>query len=134
MSTMSTKVVGNVSEAKVLAALLEVGYDVLLPFGAHPRYDMVVDREGEFYRIQCKTGRLKQNGCIDSSVWGSAGCYTKEDVEFVAIYCPEVDEVFLVPIGDVTPSGAMNLRVGPTGNGQKKGIMWAKDYQLSRSI
>jgi hypothetical protein len=38
---------------------------VLLPFGGgNGRYDMVIDDNGTFYRVQCKTVRLEKNGTV----------------------------------------------------------------------
>ena len=55
----NTKDVGERSEAQVLAALLKLGKVVLMPYGDNQRYDFVVEDGGEFIRVQCKTGKLK---------------------------------------------------------------------------
>jgi len=52
--------VGTRTEAVVLAELVKRGYRVLLPFGHNHRYDLVLDVEGRFVRVQCKTGRLSR--------------------------------------------------------------------------
>ena len=49
---------GNAGEAKVLAALVERGFDVLVPFGEGQPYDLVIHLgHSEFCRVQCKTAR-----------------------------------------------------------------------------
>src|SRR5437588_9066641 len=54
----NNKTKGERSEAIIIAKLLEVGYGVLTPFGDNRRYDLVIeDADGNFYRVQCKTGR-----------------------------------------------------------------------------
>jgi hypothetical protein len=40
-----------------MAALLRRGKKVLMPFSDNCRYDIVVEENGSFTRIQCKTGR-----------------------------------------------------------------------------
>ena len=37
---------------------------MLIPFGDNQRYDLVVEREGNFVRVQCKTGRVRKEGQI----------------------------------------------------------------------
>ena len=52
------KAIGERSQAHISARLLDVGYNVLTPYGDNTRYDLVIgDADGKFYRIQCKTGR-----------------------------------------------------------------------------
>ena len=55
--------VGDRTEAIVIAALVRRGYRVLRPLSSNERYDLVLDLDGEFLRVQCKTGRLR-NGAI----------------------------------------------------------------------
>ena len=53
------KRVCDISQAKVMAALVAVGRSILLPFGENTRYDLVIDEGGRFVRLQCKTGPLR---------------------------------------------------------------------------
>lgn len=50
------------TEAAILARLSgREGVTILLPFGGgNGRYDLVIDDNGTFSRVQCKTGRLEQ--------------------------------------------------------------------------
>jgi hypothetical protein len=61
------KRVGDISQAKVMAALVAAGKAVLFPFGENTRYDLVIDEGGRFVRLQCKTGRLGARGGIKFS-------------------------------------------------------------------
>ncbi len=54
---------GNVSEAYVVARLLELGFVVLVPIGNMERYDLVLHEKGKFIRVQVKTGRLRNGVC-----------------------------------------------------------------------
>ena len=58
--------VGLRTEATILSELLKRGYQILVPQGQNQRYDLVLDVDGSFLRVQCKTGRLR-NGCIEFS-------------------------------------------------------------------
>jgi len=55
---------GNISEAIVLARYLKAGFMVSTPFGVGAPYDMVVDTGASLFRVQVKTGRLR-NGVIE---------------------------------------------------------------------
>jgi hypothetical protein len=54
----NSKTVGDITQSQVMAALLKHGTKVLLPFGDNFRYDLVVEEDGQFSRIQCETGKM----------------------------------------------------------------------------
>lgn len=57
---VTMKNTGDKSEACIIAKLMQVGYAVLIPFGGSERYDLVIeDADGQFWRVQCKTGRCQ---------------------------------------------------------------------------
>ena len=127
--------VGLRTEAVVLAELTRRGYRVLLPFGYNQRYDLVLDIDGSFLRVQFKTGRLR-NGCvvfraqsIRSNSRKSVIRDYKEDVELFIVHCPETGSLYAIPIDEVTRTQG-TLRVDPTANGQDKGVRWARNYEL----
>ena len=51
--------VGHRTEAAILAELVRRGYRILVPFGVNQRYDLVIETDEGFLRVQCKTGRLR---------------------------------------------------------------------------
>ncbi len=127
--------VGQRTEATILAELVKRGYRVLLPFGANHRYDLVIDLDGSFVRVQCKTGRLR-NGCILFHAVSIRSNTTKVltrgyrgEADVFLVYCAETEQVYAVDVEDV---GAceVKLRVAPTANNQERGIRWAADYLL----
>ena len=125
------KDVGERSEACVLASLLKGGKVVLQLFGDNQRYDLVVDEAGKFVRIQVKTGRIK-NGAVTFQPGSRAGGKGKRlgyagQADIFAVYCPDNDSVYLVPVEDVGMNLA-SLRISPPKDGRTKTIRWAKDY------
>jgi hypothetical protein len=133
---------GEQSEAIIIAKLLEIGYGVLTPFGENKRYDLVIeDAEGNFYRIQCKTGWLHNDGAgikfATSSMYyrvkdGKAGHGRKNyqgQIDYFAVYSPDIKKTYLVPVDHVGVTDA-NLRLIPPVNNQEKYIRWAKDYEI----
>jgi hypothetical protein len=128
-----TSSIGNKTEAMVLAALVQLGYNPLMPFGGGHPYDIALDDGGKLLRIQCKTGRLLKEGVIffPTAIWCRNMSYRsyRGDVDLFGVYCAATEQVYLVPIADVPEKGAY-LRFEPPKNGQTRGIRWAKDYVI----
>jgi hypothetical protein len=132
------KCVGEISEAAILVELLKSGETILTPFGDNQRYDLVLDRDGTFVRVQCKTGILR-NGVIKFNTCSSSSHRTnggnrdyRGQADLFAVYCHETDKVYLIPVDDAPRTG-MSLRVEPTANNSKN-VKWAKDYEFPRSV
>lgn len=129
--------IGNTTEGKVLAALADAGYQILLPFGSGCRYDLAFDDHGTIKRVQCKTGQLLKNrGAVffrtaKQYPGGRFVPYTA-DADYFGVYCPQTHEVYLVPVSDV-PEGSANLRINAPINNQEKRIRWAKSYVIPAS-
>lgn len=132
---MNTKSIGDISEVMVMAALLRCGAAVLKPVGDNQRYDLVVDLDGCFSRVQCKTGRLKDGRiafptCSSYAHRGRVGKGYLGEADVFGIYCPENDRVYLVPVEQC--GGRMaHLRCDPTKNGQTSGVRLASEYEVS---
>ena len=127
--------VGLRTEAAILAELVRRGYEILVPFGTNQRYDLVIDLDGQFLRVQCKTGRLRK-GCIEFSSQSVRSNTTKVmtrdyrgEAELFLVFCPDTGRIYAVPVDDA-PTGHVYLRVDPTRNGQRVKIRWAHDYEL----
>lgn len=133
---MNPSEIGDVSVARVLAALVQNGEVVLVPFGDARRYDLAVDRNGQLVRVQVKTGRVRKGAilfwtCSNTKLSGVSDArksYVGE-ADFFAVFCPETDSCYMVPADEV-PSRQGSLRVSPPANGQKKGIRLAEDFKI----
>ena len=121
---------GAQAELAVASALTRAGRQVYLPFfAAHARVDLIFEDELGFHRVQCKTSRLR--GDVVTFATCSNTKHVRKDyrgeVDLFGVYSPELDQVFMVPVGDV-PLRLGHLRLRPARNGQSKGIRWAADY------
>ena len=129
---MCSAVKGAAAEAAVLAAFVERGFDVLIPFGAGQPYDLVVDLRGTFIRVQCKTA------------WPSAGCMLFNSrttdhgrgqrsyaglADIFGVYFPPTRTVYLVPISTV-PGRQGRLRLEPAQNNQRRRIRLAAELGI----
>ena len=131
---MNTFEKGNLSLA-FCTAVLSKYCQVLLPFGEGSRYDLVIDFNKKFYRIQVKTGclsadesKLVFNTCSNNKGYRRKA-YT-EDVDAFAVFCERINKVFLVPISK-TGTSSTGLRLTSPKNNQKRNILLARDYEIS---
>lgn len=130
---------GDISEAAIITRLLQSGYIVLTPYGKNHRYDLVIeDADGQFWRIQCKTGWMDEEQKVITFATASSYNHTakqkgwrsyKGQIEYFAIYVEQLGKVYLVPVDAVGTAKAM-LRLVPTKNNQEKNVRWARDYEL----
>jgi PD-(D/E)XK endonuclease len=125
---------GKTSEAVILAALVRLGKSVLIPWGEE-RYDLALDDGGTLVRIQCKTGHIR-DGCVcfKTSITDARrplgdGGYAGQ-IDAFAVYCPQIERVYLVPIQAVKTTIGARLRLEPARNGQTWNVRWARDYEL----
>ncbi|HET8845896.1 MAG TPA: group I intron-associated PD-(D/E)XK endonuclease [Ktedonobacteraceae bacterium] len=116
-----TSQTGLISQTAVLNRLVQLGYEVLLPWANHPGYDLAylvseehrnfgffVHHETRLVRIQCKTGRLTKNGgCFEfntvSVSAGKRGNLKKGYVgkaEFFAVYLHENGKVYMISVNE----------------------------------
>jgi hypothetical protein len=130
---MNPRSIGNLTEAKILAALVNAGYLVSCPFGSGHKYDLVIDDGKQLARVQCKTGRVRDGSLIFNgySMPGSGvRRQSYRDVaDFFAVLNPEDERVYLVPVSEVGESD-VSLRLIPTRNGQSRRVRWAVSYLL----
>src|SRR5216683_2126443 len=96
------KATGERSQAYIIAKLLDVGYNVLIPYGDNTRYDLVIeDADGKFWRVQCKTGWLENNAAYIEFATASTYYHTRarstvlprtallRQISSVPVSCPE---------------------------------------------
>ena len=131
---MQTREKGTLTESKILAAFVEAGYLVSLPFGDGHKYDLVIDDGRRVQRVQCKTGRVRNGGLLFNACSFSGNAGTRRDykdaAELFAVLNVETGDVYVIPVEEVGHTVAC-LRLNPTLSGQSKGIRWAKNYLLT---
>lgn len=132
-----TKSKGDLTEAMIVAHLLQNGDVVLTPFGDSQRFDLVIYRKEKFIRVQCKTGSVKNGAVIfrTASVHKVKGThsYTLQgyhgQIDLFMVYCPSINKFYSVPI-EVASSGMCYLRLEAPSHKRKVGIRWAKDFEF----
>jgi hypothetical protein len=135
----NTIVKGNSSEGIILAAYLRAGFVVSIPFGNGAAYDLIIDTGERLLKIQVKTG-WRSRGCLfyknrrrirDTSRNGMRK-YKAEEFDYLAIYDPQSDAIYVVPSIMMEADG--RLRLEPSQNGQEKLVKWASNYTWERHI
>jgi hypothetical protein len=134
------KDVGDKTTLAVMLALRMARLRVLVPFGENTRYDLVIDDGTRFARIQCKTGRLRQ-GAIRFNTCSTYGHHQRPgnarrgyhgEIDYFAVFCPDNDGVYLVPIAELHVKTEGALRVEPSRNSQRRNVRLAADYEVGR--
>lgn len=125
--------VGDRALGAVMSALLADGYVVLMPIGEH-RYDLVIEREGRFHRVQ--VSRLRKD-CVVFNCYSTNGStsvrrrYTADEIDFFGVYCRDLRQCYLVPLLDVGQEG--RLRTTVARNGQQ-GLRMATTYEIPKPM
>ena len=133
LAMMETLAVGNTAEAAVLHALVERGFQVLVPFGDGQPYDLVVHVSGtRFLRVQCKSAR-DRNGCVVFNSWatdhGQGARSYRGLADLFGVFLPTNRAVYIVPVDEV-PVSVVYLRHSPSKNNQRIGIRLAAEYEI----
>lgn len=127
---------GLMSHTAILNRLVQLGFEVLLPWADHLGYDLAyyavkehrsfgffVHQEARLVRIQCKTGRLTKDGsCFEfptvSVSAGKRGNLKKGYIgkaEFFAVYLPENGKVYMIAVDEAPQRTDMTLRFKSAG-------------------
>ena len=128
-----TNAKGEIGEAMILADLQRQGHGIAIPFGHDLPFDLIVVRKenGALEKVQCKyttsNGRVVVARIMSNSAWVTHR-YTKEEVDWIAVYDSTSDQCFYLPSVIWDGQVAVSLRLTPTINGQAKGIRFAKDF------
>src|SRR5690242_9171972 len=121
MHMKDTSQQGLISHTAILHRLVELGYEILLPWADHLGYDLAyqvveerttfgffVHSEIRLVRIQCKTARLTKDGnCFEfNTVSTSPGKHSNLKrtyigrAEYFAVYLPNNGKVYMIAVNE----------------------------------
>ena len=136
----NTTLIGNVGLAKTIAKFVELDVPVYTPFGEGYITDIVADFNGKLNRIQIKT---TENLHDDSyMVWkithqegfhGRKVKYTKEEVDYFALYCIETNVLCLVPF-DNAKTNEIVIRLDSYEGIRTKVMRFVSEYKFENFI
>ena len=143
MFVLSTNRKGAIAETKIAAAATALDIPVLRPIVEHSRYDLAFEIGDEILRVQCKWASLVNDGAVMRVNLTSSWCtptgyerryYTEDEIDFVAVYCGELDRCHLLPSKLVVGRRSIDLRLKPTRNGQRACLNLAVDFELPGAV
>jgi hypothetical protein len=121
----------------IAADLVRRGYKIAIPYGEDWDYDLIVCRDEELERVQCKhtqsRGEVVVVKCFSHSLTSgrirATKRYTAATIDWLAVYDVTTDRCYYVPAAELgNGMSSMHLRVAPTRNNQTSGIRPADDY------
>ena len=136
---LNSHFIGEITEQQVTLEFLKQGILISKPLVQSSRYDFIADINNKLYKIQVKTGRFKEESYLEfatsTSHTNTKGTinisYSEDDVDFFATMYN--GQCYLIPYS-LCGKRAQRLRFIPAKNGQTKGILFAKDFQLENII
>lgn len=136
--TLTPSQKGGIAEMAIAWHATRLGIGVLRPTVEGLRYDLVFDSGNRLWRVQCKWGN-QRDGVIVARIGGSRhtprrgyvrSTYSETEIDALAIYCPDVDAVYFMPIDEVAGLTYLHLRLAGTQNNQHTFVRWAAQYEL----
>jgi hypothetical protein len=87
-----------------------LGFNVAKPWGDSARYDVIVENEGRFLRIQVKSTEAMVGGCYlcQLHVCGNR-LYTTKEIDYFALYVLPEDVWYIFPAKTLKGMGAVAL-------------------------
>ncbi len=139
---MNTKAQGSFAEIAVIKEFIKYDFKVALPYGDNSSYDLIVeDGSAKLYKIQVKscqsvidgvckfkTGKNRNNNTQNFRI-----SYQNNEVDIFALYCLELDEIYLVPFNEAGIDNT-SIHIENPKNNIKCNIKFREDYLFSNQI
>lgn len=135
-----TKMIGDIGVSAVITEFLKHGVKVLLPYDDNSSYDIVININNTFYKIQVKTTEkimfheyMIFSTNITNPYVKSTKKYTKEEVDYFVLYCIENEWMGMF---ECTGNEAREtiIRVKETKNNQDNKSKFSCDYEFHKQM
>jgi len=134
----NSKHTGDVTEARAVFELTRAGHTVAVPFGDNDGYDLLVEVDAGFLRVQCKTAWSLDSRVIRFNTHSQTttdGEYHERtydgEVDAFFVRYPATGTCYWVDIDEVS-GHSMDLR--EDANIDHPSINWAEEYEFDGSI
>lgn len=138
---MTTDQKGAIAEAAIVLAAMKLGIDVYRPVAEGGRYDLILDLRERLVRVQCKWAARSGDvlivrccSCRRTREGLLRRPYTPDEIDAFAAYCADTDRCYYLPIELFPHSQAVQLRLAPTRNSQRRRINWAEDFGFAVTL
>ena len=134
---MNTKKIGDIGVLTVATKLAANGITSSFPIGDSTRYDLILELNGMFARAQVKS-RQSKNGFLNIEFTNKSTRrgkviqkrYHPGEIEAFIVYNRSNDSLYILPLEMLLQKKrGIRLRFEPPKNYQKKGILWAAEYE-----
>lgn len=122
MNEVNRKQIGRLGLSMAINYFTIQGYTVSLPINDTQWYDLIIEKDNQFFTVQCKATQtendsidLRSTGGTKGSIYDNVLNHSKLDY----LFCVNKDlKMWLIPIKDITTSKQITLRTEPTKNNQ----------------
>ena len=132
---VTSNVKGQLALSKTELRALELGYIPSKPI-FDTRYDLILDDSKTLKRVQVKYADGKMSNSYGSvrvkleykDRKSNIYTYQKKEVDGLIVYLPKIDKLCFFPTKVFVGKKYLCIRVEPSKNNQKKGILFASEY------
>ena len=134
---LSTTDKGNIGQFFIMADLIQRGFVVLSPAGNHPHYDLVIEKDGIFKRVQVRYN-TQINGVLFVKLFtvghgGKSNFHTIDNVDIIAVYDSTDKKIYYLQRNEIgRVRTILSLRITAPKNNMTKNIRYARDFQELR--
>lgn len=134
---MNTNEKGKIGVSRIIFEATKKGHNVSVPLDGAIAYDLVVDKSGKLQRVQVKTTRSDGTVIKISTTTTKTHIngkkrsvhYGTNDFDWMVIYDLTSDGCYYVPMSVVSSvRSKLYLRLKPTKNNRREGVLWADDF------
>jgi hypothetical protein len=105
-----SKARGEWAELCFMARAVEREFSVSRPCGDSATYDVGVEHNGRFLRVQVKSTTFRRKGSYTCNlIWRRRGRYPRGKVDFFAVYLVPIDLWYIIPFEVVERNNSLNL-------------------------
>ena len=140
---MTTKLIGNIGEAKVLSEFVRLGIPVYLPFGDNEKADLIAEFNGKLNKIQVKSSQKIMEDKVKFSLVSSTThrqngvkhIYTENEIDYFALYNLERDKVYLISINEEgLPKNEVTIHFNPPKSKNQFKTFLEEDYLIEKVL
>jgi len=98
MSIRHPKARGEWAELRFMVRATELGLPVTKPWGDNSPYDLVIESNRRFLRVQVKCTRFRRGRSYKCHLDSNGHAYTPDQIDFIAAYVIPTDTWYILPI------------------------------------
>lgn len=122
MNEINRKQIGRLGLSMAINYFTIQGYTVSLPINDTQWYDLIIEKDNQFFTVQCKATQT-ENDSIDLRSTGGTKGFAYDNVlnhsKLDYLFCVNKDlKMWLIPVKNITTFKQITLRTEPTKNNQ----------------